>query len=69
MKKGEGIGQRTHMRDTLTPMTVWWWPEGGGWALGGGGQGMEGGDICNSVHKNKVKKINEFFQFDVLSNT
>ena len=46
MTEGEGTSQRTYMHGPWTQTAVWWLPERGRRALGGGGpRGINGGAI------------------------
>ena len=53
MKEGEGISQRTYMRDPWTQTVVWGLPEGLWWGLGGGGRRGKSWENCNNIN-NKI---------------
>ena len=57
MQKGEGISQRTHMRNPCTQTTVQCWSEGRG-VQDNGEVGIVGdGDIYNSVNNKKINNL------------
>ena len=61
MKEGEGISQRTYMKDPWSWTTVWGQTMEVGEGLAGGGRKGKNWDNCNSINNKIFLKIIIFF--------